>query len=333
MGKLPNTELKKLLNCIKKDPRVLIPPTIGYDSGVHRMGDKYVVVSTDPCTGVPDDWFGWLLVNYAASDVALFGARPEFCTINLLGPSGTKLQIFQKIMAQACRAADELNMAIITGHTGYYENICETIGVCMVYGTVEPDRLLTPGNAKKRDLILCTKPLGLETLTNLSLIRKTFAQELFGIKESERLANSVQQQSCVKEALLLAGIKGVHAMHDATEGGFVSALNEMADASKLGFKIDIDKLPISSQILKLQEAFELTQDQVLSMSSTGMILAAVDPEAKQEVSDALHNKGVEPVFVGVFTKEKKRLLFKEEKEMLFPRLADDCYARIIRKKA
>jgi hydrogenase maturation factor len=64
-----------------------------------------------------------------------------------------------------------------------------------------------------------------------------------------------------------------------------------------------------------------------------MILAAVDPEAKQEVSDALHNKGVEPVFVGGFTKEKKRLLFKEEKEMLFPRLADDCYARIIRKKA
>ena len=46
---------------------------IGYDAGVHRLGDKYVVVAADPCTGVPEEWFGWLLINYAASDVALFG--------------------------------------------------------------------------------------------------------------------------------------------------------------------------------------------------------------------------------------------------------------------
>ena len=85
MGKLPPEELKKLLNCIKKDSRVVIPPTIGYDSGVHMFDGKYMVVATDPCTGVPEEWFGWLLINYAASDVALSGAKPEFCTINLLG--------------------------------------------------------------------------------------------------------------------------------------------------------------------------------------------------------------------------------------------------------
>jgi hydrogenase maturation factor len=48
------------------DTRVIIPPLIGYDAGVHRVGDQYLVVATDPCTGVPPEWFGWLLINYAA---------------------------------------------------------------------------------------------------------------------------------------------------------------------------------------------------------------------------------------------------------------------------
>src|SRR3972149_6496045 len=100
MGKLAPKELKKLLGCIRKDSRVIIPPHAGYDSGVHRLEGKYVVVSTDPCTGVPEEWFGWLLINYAASDVAFFGAKPEFCTINLLAPLATKPDVFQSKMRQ-----------------------------------------------------------------------------------------------------------------------------------------------------------------------------------------------------------------------------------------
>ena len=123
MGKLSTEELKKLLSCIKKDSRVIVPPMVGYDSGVHLLDGKYVVVATDPCTGVPEEWFGWLLINYAASDVALSGAKPEFCTINLLGPRSTKPEVFQKIMKQTCKAADELDIAIVRGHTGMYDSL------------------------------------------------------------------------------------------------------------------------------------------------------------------------------------------------------------------
>jgi hydrogenase maturation factor len=180
MGKLSNPELQKLLSCIKKDTRVIVPPMAGYDSGVHLIGDNYVVVSTDPCIGVPEEWFGWLLIHYAASDVALFGAKPEFCTINLLGPVLTKPQAFQTAMEQACNAADELDMAIVTGHTGTYDGFSKLTGVCTAYGTVQPEKLITPGNAKSGDLILCTKTLGLETVVNFSLTHKALAQWLFG---------------------------------------------------------------------------------------------------------------------------------------------------------
>ena len=241
MGKLSNDELKKLLTCIKKDSRVVIPPMVGYDSGVHTVDGKYLVVASDPCTGVPEELFGWLLINYAASDVALSGAKPEFCTITLLAPKSTPPETFQRVMKQTCKAADELNIAIVRGHTGTYEGVCDLLGVATVYGSVQLEKLITPGNAKRGDLIFCTKPLGLETITNFSLTQKLLAQKLFGIEQQEKFSKMVKMQSCVKEALQLAKAGGLHAMHDATEGGFVAALNELAEASNLGFRVDWEK--------------------------------------------------------------------------------------------
>ena len=132
MGKLSGKELKTLLSCIKEDARIVVPPQVGFDAGVHFLGDKYVVVATDPCVGVPEDWFGYLLINYAASDMALFGAKPEFCTVTLMGPHSTKPAKFQKIMKQTCRAADDLGITIVRGHTGTYDAITELVGVSTV---------------------------------------------------------------------------------------------------------------------------------------------------------------------------------------------------------
>ncbi|MCL4430519.1 MAG: AIR synthase-related protein [Chloroflexi bacterium] len=329
MGKLSNKELETLLSCIKKDFRVIVPPMIGYDAGVHLLHGKYVAVATDPCTGVPEEWFGWLMINYAASDVALFGAKPEFCTINLLGPTGTKPEVLQKIMRQTCKAADELDIAIVRGHTGMYDSLKDMLGVCTVYGTVEPRRLITPGNAKAGDLILCTKPLGLETITNFSTTHKGTAQNLFGAEQQKILASQVPMQSCVREALYLAEIGGVHAMHDATEGGFVAALNELAEASKLGFRVDWENLPLSKEVLALQSYFKLNDEQVLAMSSTGMILAAVASEAQEKVKATLNKNGLSAYFLGEFTENKERILIKKGKESLFPQVADDPYTLIL----
>ena len=329
MGKLNNEELKKLLSCIRKNPKVTVPPMAGFDSGVHRLGEKYVVISTDPCTGVPEKWFGWLLINYAASDVALFAAKPEFCTINLLGPLGTEPKVFQEVMRQACGAADELDMAIVTGHTGTYSGLSKLVGVCTAYGTVQPEKLITPGNAKAGDLILCTKPVGLETAVNFSLTNKALSRKMFSAERTEELAKLVSMQSCVKEALQLAQLGGVHAMHDATEGGLTAALNEVAEASHLGFQMEFEKVPVSPEALKLKPVFKLSDDQMLSMSSTGTIIAGVDPQSKGRVEDSLSENGCQASFIGEFTENKNRVLAKDKKKTFFPEAADDPYAMIL----
>ena len=329
MGKLQNNELKKLLTCIKEDSRVVVPPKVGFDAGVHRLGDKFVAVATDPCTGVPEDWFGWLLVNYVASDLALFGAKAEFGTITLMGPKLTQPQIFQKIMQQTCLAADELGMAIVRGHTGTYDSVSQLVGVCTAYGTLEKEPLLTPGNAKPNDLILCTKPIGLETAVNFAMTHKAEALKLFGKEKTKMLSGQIRLQSCVKEALQLAKLSGVHAMHDATEGGFIAALNEMAHASKLGCKINFEMLPVTAEIVKLKEFFNLTDEQTLALSSTGTIVAAVNPEEKDRVTETLRSNGLTASFVGEFLENEGRFLVKRGKEMLFPDFVEDSYSRIL----
>lgn len=332
MGKLGLDELQKLLSCIKRDPRVIVPPFPGFDSGVHLLGDKYMVVSTDPCIGVPREWFGWLLINYAASDVALFGAKPEFCTINLLAPSSAEPQVLQVAMEQACSAADELGIAIVTGHTGMYTGLSELVGVCTAYGPVEKHQLITPANAKAEDLILCTKQIGLEILANFSLTHKALAQRLFGAAQAEKLSGLMRMQSCVREALQLAKTGFVHAMHDATEGGLVAALNEIAIASDLGFNVVFEKIPISPEVRKLQDTFQLSDEQVLSMSSTGLVIAAVDAQAKELVEKVLRENGLFASFLGVFTKSKNRILIRNGKATPFPQVAVDPYERILSAK-
>jgi hydrogenase maturation factor len=332
MGKLDSKELKKLLSCIKKDPRVIVPSMPGYDAGVYLLGDKYVVVATDPCIGVPDEWFGWLLINYAASDVALFGAKPEFCTVNLLAPLTTKPSSFQTIMRQVCYAADELKMAIVRGHTGTYDGVSKTLGVCTAYGTVAKEKLITPGNAKAGDLVMCTKAVGFETLINFSLTHKALAKRLFGTQEAEQLMKLVKMESCVNEALALAEIGAVHALHDATEGGLTNALNEVAEASNLGFRIEFEELPITPEMNALQKEFGLSLEQVLSASSTGMIIAAVEKEAQTIVLETLRKHGVPASFIGTFTKSKNRDLEWNSGSTHFPCSADDPYGRILSSK-
>ncbi len=329
MGKLTDRELMKLLACIKKDARVIVPPTLGFDSGVHSIDERRsLVVSTDPCAGVPENWFGWLLINYAASDVALFGAKPEFCALNLLGTPLTQFKTFERAMKQACKAADELGIAIVTGHTGTYQGLSTMVGVCTAYGIIDRSKLITPAGAKPNDHILITKPIGMEIAINLALTQKSLAHKLFGPKRVIKLRELVNMQSCVKEALCLAEAQ-VHAMHDATEGGLIASLNEMAEVSSVGFTIHREKIQISPEVIELQRYFHLSDKETLSMSSTGTIVAAASPETSDRVVLTLGKMGLKAKVIGVFTKERRKNLIENGKQIEFPQSFNDPYERIL----
>jgi hydrogenase expression/formation protein HypE len=123
--------------------------------------------------------------------------------------------------------------------------------------------------------------------------------------------------------------KGVHALHDATEGGFVSALNELTEASKLGMRVEWQKIPDSAELWALQRHFKLSETQLLAMSSTGTILGAVEPQARVEVTDTLKKLGLNACFIGEFTENPERVLVKGAESFVFPSVAEDPYTTIM----
>ena len=329
MGKFTFEELKEIIGCIPTNHSVVIPPRPGFDAGVHILdSDTYLVIATDPCIGVPRSWFGWLMIHYSASDVALFGATPQYCTINLLGPPNTDKTRFIEIMEQACQACIALGITIITGHTGTYYGVSEIVATCTAYGTVPANQLITPGGAQPNDNILLTKPVGFETLINYTFAHQAHAHQLFGVDKVSWILEQVPQQSCVEDAIVLAA-NSVSAMHDATEGGLIAALHEMGDAADCGFIVDSARLPYTPETQQLAQYFQLSRTQKLSMSSTGTLIAAIAPHFTSKAIHDLTLAGIQPHIVGQFTDDTDtRVLLTKKGETPFPRHSEDPYALI-----
>ena len=88
-------------------------------------------------------------------------------------------------------------------------------------------------------------------------------------------------------------------------------------------------MPLKKEVLALQVYFKFSDEQLLAISSTGTILAAVKPGAKEKVKATLAKMGLEACFFGEFMENKEKVLIKKGKEMEFPKVADDPYTLIL----
>ena len=72
--------------------------------------------------------FGWLLINYAALDVAPSGANsPILHNHTCSGPQQPVSHVSNDAMEQTCQAAAELDIAIVRGHTGMYDSVNDLV--------------------------------------------------------------------------------------------------------------------------------------------------------------------------------------------------------------
>jgi hydrogenase maturation factor len=115
-------------------------------------------------------------------------------------------------------------------------------------------------------------------------------------------------------------------MHDATEEGVVAALNEMATASNVGFRIYWNKFLFPKEAHVLKNEYSLSDVQLLSMSWSGLILVALWSDTVNKVAEVLGQIGVGVRLVGCFRKELNHVLVKDGKQQFFPGVADDLYS-------
>jgi len=295
----------------RKDETVIVPPLTGVDSAVIDIGnDQVLIIAEDPILAIPmQPWemFGWYTVHIGASDVAVMGVKPRYMTYTLLMPPETKDKDFRTIVNAIHEAALEIDIAIVGGHTGYYPGLAApTIGGVTVFAVAEKGSYVTPAGAKPGDDIIMTKGPAIETTGILAVIREMELLERYPSSLVEKAKALCKQMTVVKDASIASDV-GVHAMHDATEGGVIGGLFEIANASNVGMEIYESSFVYPEEVRMVCEAFNI--DPVAAIAE-GTLLIAADPVNSEEILSRLKAAGINASAIGKVTADPRARIMK-----------------------
>jgi len=107
----------------------------------------------------------------------------------------------------------------------------------------------------------------------------------------------------LREAQIALQTGRIHAMHDPTEGGIATALNEMAVAAQIDLRIDLQAVPIYAETQALCDYFDLNPWGVIA---SGSLLIAVGAAEADRVVEALQRQPIEATVIGHVTEKSDR---------------------------
>lgn len=304
----------------KKDETVIVPPLTGVDAGVVNIGnDKVLIIAEDPIFSIPKqplEMFGWYTVHIGASDVAVMGVKPRYMTYTLLMPPTMNSKDFRTIVDSIHKTAVELDIAIVGGHTGYYPGFAvPTIGGITVFSIADKDGYVTPAGAESGDAVILTKGPAIETAGILAVLRENELLDAYPKPLVEKAKALCKQMSVVKDALTAIKAGGVTAMHDATEGGVIGGLFEMANASNVGMEIDESSFIYPEEVKMICEAFNIDP---VSAIAEGSLLITARSTHSEEIITALSNAGIDASIIGEVTDDPKTRVMRRLNGSIVP---------------
>jgi hydrogenase expression/formation protein HypE len=310
IGKLPPELLARLLAEIHiQDKRVVVGPGSGLDCAVIEMGDRLLVMKTDPVT-FASDAIGWYAVQVNANDIATSGAIPRWFLATCLLPPGTDESEVEDIARQLIDACTTLGISLIGGHTEITHGIDHPILCGTMVGEIAPCDLITPRGAQPGDSILLTKGIPIEAVT---LLAREFPDRLREALGEEKLKQAVRYLtdpgiSVVRDARIAIQAGKVNAMHDPTEGGLAGALWELAEACGQRLIIDLGQVLIPELAAEVCAAFQL--DPFASLASGALLLTAPEPDAKA-IQQTLRSENISCVIIGYVEGGQVEVLTRE----------------------
>jgi len=98
-------------------------------------------------------------------------------------------------------------------------------------------------------------------------------------------------------AIVEAAGASIRLMRDPTRGGLAATLNEIANASKVGFRLDEEAIPINPEVAAACEFLGLDP---LNVANEGKLVAVVAPEAADALLAVMraHPLGREAALIG-----------------------------------
>jgi len=267
----------------------------GNDQSAFDVGAGRMVMTTDGYVVsplfFPGGNIGSLAVHGTVNDIAMAGARPLYLSASFIIEEGFRFADLKMIAESMGEAARSAGVHIITGDTKVVERgkadglFISTAGVGVV-----PDGLdLSAGNARVGDRVLISGTLGDHGVAIMSK-RQNLAFETEIVSDSASLHDLVA-------TMVEAGGHGIRLMRDPTRGGLAATLNEIAEQSDLGFRLQEDAIPVKPGVAA---ACELLGLDPLHVANEGKLVAIVAPEVADAVLAAMraHPLGSDAAEIG-----------------------------------
>ena len=285
-GKLPPTLLSRLLRRYsREDAQVLVGPHLGEDAAAVLLRENVVVAGMDPITFATDE-IGWYVVHVNANDVAVMAAAPRWFLVTFLLPEKeTTEELVDRLFRQVAEACAALGATLIGGHTEITYDLPRPIAVGVMLGEVKQGRVVHTGGARPGDALVLARGVPIE---GAAIIARERGDDLRarGVDADlvARAANYLHDPgiSVVRAALLAADTVRVHAMHDPTEGGLLTGIWEMAEASNVGVWVDLDAVPVLPAGERLCRVYGL--DPLGTIASGALLVACAAEDAERLVA-------------------------------------------------
>ena len=232
--------LRQLLPSFSLAKAVVNAP--GDDCGVVSMGDRrnFLVLKTDCVVegvhflrGTKASHVGWKAMMRPLSDFAATSAIPQFALITLIAPKQMEVAWVKQLYRGLRQAAQRFQVSMVGGETSSTPGPV-AISTSVV-GLVERDRWVSRRGGKAGDDLFVTGRLG-------GALKHKHLQFIPRIAESRWLTKNFS----------------IHAMMDLSDG-LGTDLSRLTDASRVGFKIQMENLPLSRGA-KIEDAISEGED-------------------------------------------------------------------------
>jgi hydrogenase expression/formation protein HypE len=237
--------------------------------------DSYVI---DP-PFFPGGDIGSLAVHGTVNDLAMCGASPLALSAGFILEEGFPMADLWRIAQSMRVAAEHAGVRIVTGDTKVVERgkadgiFINTAGIGMVPAGVE----VAPTRVEPGDVVLLSGTIATHGIAIMSLRA--------GLEFETRLESDSAALHGLTRSLLEALGRDVHVLRDPTRGGVASALNELADAARVGIRIDEAAVPVLEEV---RGACEILGFDPLYVANEGKLLAIVQRARAEEALALLH---------------------------------------------
>ncbi|AWK89721.1 hydrogenase expression/formation protein HypE [Azospirillum thermophilum] len=244
----------------------------------------------------PGGDIGKLAVCGTVNDLSVGGAVPVALSCAVVIEEGLEVETLRRIARSIAATAEAAGVRVVTGDTKVVaRGACDRLFInTSGVGVIRQGLELGIANARPGDAVIINGPLGDHGAAILAA-RGELAIDAPVASDCAPLNGLI--------AALLAAVPGTRLLRDATRGGLAAVLNEMAEASRVGVRLDEDAIPVRAEVRGFCELLGLDP---LYLGNEGVAVAVVPADRADAALAALHAHplGAMAARIGTVTDER-----------------------------